>query len=130
MRKVLSDLVTPAPPPGAPAKKDAAKPSPITVGKDSKSTASPVSKPPRSGPFFAYKGSQTYGLVRRERLIALFLGIPKGSETAISDEIFRSFRVAWPDPSATVPVATPPAPGPAPAAPAASPPARPPGPWR
>lgn len=129
-RRVLADLVTPPPPSKDAARKDAPKPTPITAAKDSKPPSpSAVNKPARSGPFWTYKGDAAYGLVRRDRQIALFLGIPKGSEAAISEEIFRAFRVTWPSPAGTPPELLAPASATTPSG-ASAPPSRPPGPWR
>jgi hypothetical protein len=132
MRRVLGDLTSPRATAGPAPKKDgSSKSGPGSGSKDSKAApSSAAAKGPRSGPFTVYKGSQSYGLVRRERLIALFLGVPKGSETAVTEEMFRGFRVSWPGPTTALPA---PAAVPAPTAPtpAANDPApRPPGPWR
>lgn len=129
MRRVLSELAAPPPASGTSKKESSSKPSPIVALRESKSAAASAASKSRSGPFAVYKGSQSYGVVRRERLIAAFLGIPKGSEAAISGELFANFRVAWPSLTPAAPAAAPGVPAaPASAAPGAAP--RPPGPWR
>ena len=128
MRRVLSHLTTPpaADKPGT--KRDTAgKSSPVGAKGTAPSTATKLG---RSGPFTLYKDDQAYGLVRRERVIALFLGVPKGSEASIGDEMFQSFQVSVPSPTAPDPAVLPPMAPPAP--PVQGPPgsSRAPGPWR
>ncbi len=126
-RRVLADLVSP-PAAAAADSKDARRPATsgaTATNKDSR-PAPAAAKPAKGSPLFLFRGAETYGLVRRGRSLALLLGVPRGSENAVADEVFSKFQLSsppLPSPPPSV-LVSPPAPAPA------APPARPPGPWR
>lgn len=127
-RRVLQDLVNPPPPPGKVDDKSARRPAAAIAAppaKDARPVAS-TAKPAKNAPLYLFRGNETYGLVRRGRQLALLLGVPRGSEGAVSEEMFGKFQQSAPvipSPPPSVLMAPPPA-APAPPAP------RPPGPWR
>lgn len=89
----------------AAARRTVAALAPLPAKDAAKEAAAP--KPPRGVPFFRQRGNQVYGLVRRDRLMAVVLGVPKGAEQSIIEETFRNFHIAWPPVSVTPPAAVP-----------------------
>ena len=123
-RRVLADLAAPPSPAGKTPGKDARGPQGSIASKDGRPTPT-AAKSGKSTPWFVSRGHETYGLVRRGRLIAILLGVPTGSETAITEELFSKFQISWP--------AVPPPPPSVLIAPPGTPSeagSRPPGPWR
>lgn len=129
-RRVLPDLVNPPPDPTkGDGKSGLRAPTSVTASpsKDARATTPTSGKSTKSAPLFLFRGNETYGLVRRGRLIALLLGVPRGSEGVVSEEIFSKFGINWPAIQNTPPsvlIAPPPPPAPAGSS------GRPPGPWR